>query len=163
MDGVASTYEVLRCQPFSLLCQRLKAIRTLAPFGINYVVNSRTVAELDAAVSFAVEMGATEFLLLPQRPSPHSGGIDAGTAESLRRWVNAYRGTMSLTVSEAGADGLPVSNPTPREIGLDAYAHIDASGVVKRSSYSSWGVEIGGGSVMSAIGALRPLAEEINP
>ena len=163
MDGVESTYEALRCQPFSLLRQRLRGIRTMAPFGINYVVNSRTVVELAAAVSFAVEMGAAEFLLLPEQPSRNSGGIDDCAAESLRHWVSNYRGTMRLTVSEVGADGLPVCNPTLRETGLDAYAHIDASGVVKQSSYSNWGIDIGAGNVMSAIDALRTLAKETNP
>jgi hypothetical protein len=163
MDGVESTYEALRCQPFSLLRQRLASMRTLAPFGINYVVNSRTVVELDAAVSFAAEMGAVEFLLLPEQPSRNSGGIDDCAVESLRHWVSNYRGGIRLTVSEVGADGLPVCDPTPRETGLDAYAHIDASGVVKRSSYSRGGIDIGAGNVMSAIGALRTLAKETCP
>jgi hypothetical protein len=155
MDGVESTYEALRCQPFSLLRQRLKSIRALAPFGINYVVNARTVAELDAATSFAAKMGAVEFLLLPEQPSRGNGGINNCTVQTLRNWVRAYRGTIPLTVSEIGADGLPTCNPLPRETGLLAYAHIDAASVLKRSSFDTCGVDIGVGSVMAALDSLR--------
>ena len=33
--------------------------RELAPFGINYVVNKRTIADLDRAISIAVNLGAS--------------------------------------------------------------------------------------------------------
>jgi hypothetical protein len=155
MDGVGSTYEALRSQPFSLLCQRLKSIHAVVPFGINYVVNSRTVVELDAAISFAADMGASEFLLLPEQPICGNGGIDIYTEQLLRTWVHSYRGSIPLTVSEAGADQLPTCNPLPGETGLHAYAHIDATGFLKRSSFDAYGVNIGAGSIMTALGTLR--------
>ncbi|MCE5267639.1 MAG: radical SAM protein [Planctomycetaceae bacterium] len=155
MDGVGPTYEALRCQPFPLLRRRLKSIHTIAPFGINYVVNSRTVVELDAAISFAADMGASEFLLLPEQPIRGNGGIDTCTEQLLRTWVHGYRGSIPLTVSEAGADQLPTCNPLPGEAGLHAYAHIDATGFLKRSSFDAYGVNIGAGSVMTALGTLR--------
>lgn len=155
MDGVGATYESLRGRSFAALLSRLEIVRTLAPFGINFVVNRRTLPDLDAATSLAAEVGAVEFLLLPEQPVRGHGGIDDRTARSLRRWVSLYRGTVPLTVSVAGADGLPVCNPLERESGLRAYAHIDASGVLKRSSYDIDGVTIGAEGVIQALNVLR--------
>ena len=50
MDGVGSTYESIRGRPFDALLERITALNRITPFGINYVVNSKTVGDLDAAV-----------------------------------------------------------------------------------------------------------------
>lgn len=155
MDGVGCTYEALRGRPFAALRRRLRTVSTLAPFGINFVVNARTLPDLDAATKLAAEVGATEFLLLPEQPVRGSGGIDCHTIKALHRWVSLYQGTVPLAVSEAGADGLPTCNPLLGETGLRAYAHIDASGVLKRSSYETNGVVIGDSGVMRALSALQ--------
>jgi MoaA/NifB/PqqE/SkfB family radical SAM enzyme len=59
MDGVKATYERLRGRSFESLRRRFSAIRKLAPFGINYVVNTETFPDLNAAVALAAEEGAT--------------------------------------------------------------------------------------------------------
>ena len=85
MDGVGTTYEALRGRCFADLSERLATVRQLAPFGINFVVNALTLPDLDAAVTFAANQGATEFLLLPEQPVRGQGGIDSGTAHALKR------------------------------------------------------------------------------
>lgn len=154
MDGMDTTYEMLRGISFSSLRGRFDTIRKLAPFGINFVVNALTLPDLDAAVTLAAEVGATEFLLLPEQPVHGCGGIDNSTIQALRSWVNSYQGTTPLSVSEMGGDGLPTCNPLIGETGLRAYAHIDASGVLKRSSYDEAGVPIDEGGVMQALKTL---------
>jgi MoaA/NifB/PqqE/SkfB family radical SAM enzyme len=62
MDGIGTTYESLRGKEFHVLCQKLKLVRSLAPFGINFVVNATTFPDLDAAVALANDYGASEFL-----------------------------------------------------------------------------------------------------
>ncbi|MBI3412119.1 MAG: radical SAM protein [Planctomycetes bacterium] len=160
MDGVGDTYESLRSRSFSSLCLRLELVRQIACFGINFVVNSQTLADLDAATEFAAEIGALEFLLLPEQPTWGRTGIDENTALALRHWVSNYRGSVPLTVSTAGAAGLPTSNPLPNETGLRAYAHIDASGILKTSSFENAGVAIGVDGVMRALEVLRTRVEE---
>jgi MoaA/NifB/PqqE/SkfB family radical SAM enzyme len=156
MDGVGATYEMLRGRPFSSLRRRLNLVRELAPFGINFVVNALTMPELDAATTLAAEVGASEFLLLPEQPVHGRGGIDDRTLQELHNWVNSYQGTMPLGISEAGAGGLPTCcEPLAGETGLRAYAHIDASGVLKLSSYDESGCPIGPGGVMSALKVLQ--------
>jgi MoaA/NifB/PqqE/SkfB family radical SAM enzyme len=160
MDGVSATYEALRGRSFAALRRRLEGLRTLAPFGVNFVVNARTLPDLDDATRIAAEVGAAELLLLPEQPARGSIGIDHCTTLALRRWVSLYRGTVPLTVSEAGADGLPTCNPLAEETGLRAFAHIDAAGVLKLCSFDSSGVPIGTGGVMRALAVLRTCQEE---
>ena len=61
MDGIGTTYETFRGRRFADFKNQLNIVRQLAPFGINYVVNSQTICELDAAIEFSAECGAVEF------------------------------------------------------------------------------------------------------
>ena len=154
MDGVGPTYEALRGRPFSSLLHRIRIAKSLAPFGINYVVNKRTVADLDQAISIASDLGAMEFLLLPEEPVHGTGGIDVQTLGKLRRWVKDYSGTVPLTISEGKAHGMSVANPLVNEPGLRGFAHIDAWGVLKRTSYDEEGQPIGVSGVINALSLL---------
>jgi sulfatase maturation enzyme AslB (radical SAM superfamily) len=160
MDGVGPTYESIRRRPFDALLERITALSRIAPFGVNYVVNSKTVGDIDAAVLLAVDLGASEFLLLPEEPVGRGSGIDNETTMTLRKWVNEYRGSVPLAVSEGGAEGLPTCNPLNAEMGLAAFAHIDASGVMKRTSYDSSGVSIGESGVMATLVTLKAIEQE---
>jgi MoaA/NifB/PqqE/SkfB family radical SAM enzyme len=151
MDGVSATYERLRNRPFNALQGRLGAIRNIVPFGINYVVNADTLPDIDTAATFAERAGASEFLILPERPMNGRAGLTNDTVDGLRGWVRRYSGGIRLAVSETGAEGMPTCNPLPHETGLRAYAHIDANGVLKRTSFDSEGVAIGGEGVLPAL------------
>ena len=159
MDGIGATYEMLRGRPFSSLLRGLASVRELAPFRINYLVNALTLPDLDAAIELATKEDATEFLLLPEQPVNGRGGIDDRSVQLLRSWVQSYRGTIPLRVSEAGADGLPTCKPLEKETGLRSYVHIDASGVLKRSSFDKVGVTIAGGGLMQAVKTLELTTE----
>ncbi len=162
MDGVGATYESIRGYPFSIFLDCLNNVSSIAPLGINFIVNTNTLQDIDTAVKLASDVGAAEFLLLPEQPVRGFGGIDEITTESLRQWVSIYKGPVPLTVSEAGADGLPTCNPLPSETGLLAYAHIDASGSLKRSSFETHGVVIGKEGVMQALNVLSANREDLS-
>lgn len=159
MDGIAATYEKIRKRPFSSLLCRLEVIGEISPFGINYLVNRLTITEIDAAIALASEVGASEFLLLPELPANGSHGIDGSTRQALRSWVKSYNGPIPLSVSEAGSEGMPIIDPLPKETGLRTYAHIDASGLLKRSSYDKHGIPIGAGGVIEALEVLKSMPE----
>jgi sulfatase maturation enzyme AslB (radical SAM superfamily) len=160
MDGVGPTYESIRCRPFGALLERITALERVARFGINFVVNSKTVGDLDAAVQLAADLGASEFLLLPEEPVGQGVGIDNETTITLRKWVNGYRGSVPLAVSEGGAEGLPTCNPLNAELGLATFAHIDASGIIKRTSYDTSGILIRETGVMVALDKLKTIKQE---
>jgi MoaA/NifB/PqqE/SkfB family radical SAM enzyme len=159
MDGVGATYEKIRKKSFpSLLCQ-LVLIRDIAPFGINYLVNEITLSDLDDAVALAAEHCASEFLLIPEQPVHERGGIDQRTMQELRKWVYSYQGVIPLRISELASGGLPICNPFTHETGLSAYAHIDATAILKRSSLDKDGVTIGSEGVLHALSMLESTQE----
>jgi MoaA/NifB/PqqE/SkfB family radical SAM enzyme len=150
MDGIGATYEALRGRPFAALQSRIEIVREIAPFGINYVVNARTLRNLDAALELAGEWGASEFLLLPEQPVDGTTGIDEETLSALRVWIGQYGGRIPLAISESHANQV-FCETSSEEHSLRAYAHIDANGFLKRSSYDTEGVLIGPGGVMEAL------------
>jgi pyruvate-formate lyase-activating enzyme len=154
MDGIGTTYERMRGRPFAELLMHLSMLREVAPFGINYVVNAETFQDLDAALELADEWGAREFLLLPEQPVGAQPGIDARTLCALRSWIGRRQGRVPLAIGESHGDWIGCENPS-REQGLRAYAHIDANGMLKRSSYEKTGVVIERGGVMEALRLLE--------
>lgn len=162
MDGVAETYESIRRRSFPALLTHLKQVRSISRFGVNIVVNERTLPDLDEVAIVAVDAGACELLLLPQVPVRGVPAILPDTLRELRRWVDSYRGPLKLCISETNADDFPTCDPLANERGLHAYAHIDAMGVIKSSSYAATGVQLGDGSVMQAIDQLTHELVESN-
>ena len=158
VDGIGATYESLRGKSFDALRSRLEIVREIAPFGINYVVNQLTLPDLNAGIALACEFGATEFLLLPEQPVRGTGGAKRDTLSALWQWVGRYQGAVPLAVSEGYSEYISCGM-SDCEVGLRSYAHIDANGQVKRSSYDRDGMLIGLNGVMEALGQL----EDIRP
>ena len=155
VDGVGHTYEAQRGRKFDDLVGRLKSLAGVFPFGINVVVNHQTIDQLDALINLSQQVRASELLLLPQQPTDTVGGVSQELSARLEEWVRNYTGPIRLAISEAGADGLPTSDPLPGEKGLRAYAHIDASGMLRTSSYATAATPIGETGVMAALEALQ--------
>ncbi|WGU96465.1 radical SAM protein [Paenibacillus dendritiformis] len=155
MDGVGNTYERLRNKRFSSLLHRLELIRQVAPFGINYLVNKLTLPDLNAGITLAARYGASEFLLLPEQPVRGHGGVDKQTMIELRKWVKSFPKPIPLRISEAGSEHFPICDPLLHEKGLRAYAHIDASGILKYSSFDESGVILSPKGVMHALTILE--------
>lgn len=160
MDGVGDTYESIRRRPFQNLLARLELVRSISRFGVNIVVNERTVQDLDDAAIIAADSGACELLLLPQIKTSNASAITAATLQELRRWVDGYNGPLKLCINEAHAQWFPTCDPLSEERGLRAYAHIDAFGILKSSSYQESGVPVISGSVLKALEQLELVIEE---
>jgi sulfatase maturation enzyme AslB (radical SAM superfamily) len=161
MDGVGSTYESIRRRPFETLLERIRALARITDFGINYVVNAKTIKDIDAAANLADELGAAEFLLIPEVPVGRGKGCDNDTVIKLHSWVYHYRGSVPLAVSEGSAEGLPTCNPFKNETGLASFAHIDAHGVMKRTSYNTSGIHIREDGVIAALYRLKAIKREM--
>jgi sulfatase maturation enzyme AslB (radical SAM superfamily) len=159
MDGVGETYQLIRNRPFDTLLNRLIAVSRLIPFGINFIVNQTTFHDINEAVRIAEDMGAKEFLILPEEPVGGSGGIDRATEKGLHVWGREYRGGVPLAISDGRHESLPVSDALKAEKGLMAFAHIDALGILKKTSYDTEGIRIKDYGIISALeklGSNRP-------
>lgn len=155
MDGVGSTYESIRNRSFENLINKIKFLKEVSPFGINYVVNSATIGELDEAAHIANDLGASELLLLPEMPVGKGAGIDKDTENDMQKWIHSYQGRVRLAISETHAAGVLVCQPFEKETGVSAYAHIDASGILRKNSFDRDGILIEGGDIMDSLRVLR--------
>lgn len=154
VDGVGATYERLRGRSFEALRHAALLLRSFAPIGINAVVNSDTVAELDDLVAFAADVGAEELLLLPEQPTARSTGISDYDSSKLVSWVRAARPPVRLAISRSGLEAcFPTAEPFQGENPLEAHMHVDASAVLRPDAYSSRGIPIGR-SILDAVSIL---------
>lgn len=154
MDGVGATYESIRRRSFTDLLERLEDVQSISRFGVNVVVNEYTLPELNQVARVSADAGACELLLLPQMPVRSVRAASGDTLQGLRHWVDDYKGPLKLCINELSAEGFPTCDPLVQERGLRAYAHIDAKGVLKPSSYSDTGVQLSDSSVLQALDQL---------
>ncbi|MCL8023780.1 radical SAM protein [Nocardioides bruguierae] len=137
VDGVEATYERLRRRSFDALCDRLDLISQAFPIGLNCVVNEDTIDQLTQVAELASAHAASELLLLPEKATSARPGAAPEVVSALRTWVLAYAGPVPLAVSAGEASGLPTAVALPKEVGLRSYAHIDATGSARTTSYST--------------------------
>ncbi len=143
VDGIGTTYERLRGRPFSELQAAVDQVASVAPFGINVVVNDDTIDELDQVAAFAQRVGASELLLLPEQPTLKTRGLGRIGRECLTKWIRARSLPLRLAMSRSGLEGaVPIADPFPGEATLDAHAHVSADGVLRPDAYSDLGIEI---------------------
>jgi MoaA/NifB/PqqE/SkfB family radical SAM enzyme len=158
VDGVGATYERLRNRPFAAVISAAALLRSVAPIGINAVVNAYTIGELDDLAEFAADVGASELLLLPEQPTAATPGISDADAELLIRWIRAARTQVRLAISRSGLEAsVPTVEVIPGERPLDAHMHVDASGVLRPHAYAPTGMTIEG-SILDAVQALKEAA-----
>lgn len=158
VDGVGTTYERLRGRPFSRVITAATLLSSVAPIGVNTVVNAETVVELDEIASFAASIGAIELLLLPQQPTAAAGGIAPSDVERLVDWVRDARPDVRLAIARSGFESsLPTVELIPGEHPLDAHMHLDATGMLRPDAFAAAGTRVEA-SVLDAVEALKEAA-----
>ena len=157
VDGVGATYERLRGRPFAAAESAAARLRSVAPIGINTVVNADTVGQLDDIAEFAARAGATECCSCPSSP-PRPRRHLRCRAHRLVRWVRTARTPVRLAISRSGLEAsVPATEAIPSERPLDAHMHLDAGGVLRPHAYARTGVPVGE-SILEAAQALRETA-----
>lgn len=160
VDGVGPIYEKLRGRAFRNMDEAVRRIGARFRFGINCVVNQTTLPGLDDIAEYAERRGARELLLLPQitkdTRTPQADDLPC----RLRRWIKSKTSGVPLLISDVGTDGIPYTDPLASEAGPLAYAHIDADGVVKQTSFENFGITIGPSGFMAALGELANKSRE---
>lgn len=159
MDGVGSSYESIRGKSFDSFLSSISLLKDQITFGINLVVNTKTINDLDDAVAICESYGASELLLLPEICAGLGKGIEEHTLNDLKMWVNKYTGPIKLSVSEAYKSEFNFIDPCMNETSLQSYAHIDAKGMLKMNSFSHSGVAVGDEGIINALANLKELEE----
>lgn len=150
MDGTYNTYEAIRKRSFNQLIENLELLSGNIPFGINYVVNSQTINDLNDAVSIADSCGAREFLLLPEVPVGFGKQIDDVTLNTLKDWVAQYQGSLRLSISSDYKNAVNSAIALEKEASYRSFVHIDATGTLKLSSFDEDGIQIGNQTIEQA-------------
>ena len=153
MDGLSETYERLRGRSFEQFLSAISLAKMIAPFGINYVLNVDTLHELEAAIECAQQLGASEFLILPEINK--TGASNSVHLRYLRDFLLEYKGDLPLRINQNCADGMPVANPFDDLDPLNAYAFVDARGFLRRTSYETGGVDISGSNIIKGLEIMR--------
>lgn len=155
IDGVGTTYERFRGRKFSKLMERVERARNISSLGFNVVINDSTIQDLDQITEIARKFDISEVLLLPQQATQNVKGLSKDSYEQMKKWIESYSGETRLTISDIGLESNFICNPLSMETGLNAYAHIDALGFLKASSYSDIGQQIGEKSILDALQLLK--------
>ena len=138
MDGIRDTYYSHRGIPFEDFVKRLKYLLGYYKIGINYLVDETTIEDLDEAFSMMKDFGVRELLLLPREPDcPES------VLSRLYEWIkrNKDRGIL-IEISSARKGNLPFLAPYREDDDSLDYAHIDAKGLLKESSFTDEGIAL---------------------
>lgn len=155
VDGVGLTYEAIRGRPYADLVSQLHTIRRAFKVGLNCVVNEATLSSITAVAELADQVEAAELLLLAERPTSGQPGASGNVVAALHEWVRNYRGPVPIALGEGEIGPLAIAAPLPRETGLRAYAHIDASATLRETSYHADGEAIDSRGVLAAIDRLQ--------
>lgn len=149
MDGVGDTYEKLRQRSFAELKSKIAYLAKKMRIGLNFVVNEDTIGDLEDASRIASELGVAEFVLLPQVQTAQVARVPCEVENRMRKWITTYSGSLQISISESAvAEGISISNPFRDTCG--AYAHVDAMGFLKETSFSVSGTPIGDNGFMAA-------------
>lgn len=155
IDGVGTTYEKFRSRKFDKLIERIERTREISSLGFNVVINDSTIQDLDQVTEIAEKFDISEVLLLPQQATQNVKSLSKDSYEKMKKWIEGYGGETRLTISDVGLESNFICNPLSMETGLNAYAHIDALGFLKASSYSNIGQQIGEKSILEALQLLK--------
>lgn len=151
IDGPEPIYSAFRARPLADLLVKLRRVTQRIPLGINTVVNAVTLPALDDLVEIVRELGAVDWLLLPET-SDGAFTLTQSEWQVLDRWIEEHFERIPLRVT-AGA--IPhLSGPFPLVTETHDYAHIRADGTLSRSSYGGNGVQLRGKTVEAALGEL---------
>lgn len=155
IDGVGATYEKFRGRKFDKLIERVEKTRKISSLGFNVVINDSTIPDLDQVTEIARKFDISEVLLLPQQATHTVKGLSNDSYEQMKKWIDGYGGETRLTISDVGLESNFICNPLSMETGLNAYAHIDALGFLKASSYSNIGQQIGDKKILEVLQLLK--------
>jgi MoaA/NifB/PqqE/SkfB family radical SAM enzyme len=152
IDAPEPEYSEIRGYPLRFVLDNLKWLNGRIPFGINTVINSMTLMHLDDMALLVRNLGAFDWLLLPE-VSSGTCTLSASEWEMLDDWVARRPTDLSLRISADAAVNLTCGflfENRPAD-----YAHIGANGYLRRCSYENSGIPLHGQSVVSALRKLK--------
>lgn len=143
IDAMDPLYSEIRGRSLSDLTEKIRYLRNEIPFGINIVINNRTIGYLDDIMDYAKNYGAESLLLLPEVQKGGSFVLDKNCWVELENWINKNWTEFPLEITSCACNYLncPYLFEIEEELEL-SYWHIDAEGKIRESSYYEGGTPI---------------------
>ena len=139
IDAPEPLYSSIRGLPLARVIKNICQMEGQVPIGINTVVNTRTLGGLDELAVIIRDLGAVDWLLLPEIKN---GKFILSDSEwkTLDSWIISRSNDLSLrTTTNAKAH---LTGPFLLDEAPEDYAHISANGYLRRCSYRSDGVSL---------------------
>ncbi len=146
IDAMEPLYSEIRGRSISDLVEKIQCLQDKIPFGINTVINERTIEYLNDVLKFARDYGAESLLLLPE---VHRGSfiLNKDCWLELENWINQSWQKFPLEITASAREYLdcPFLFDDDEDLEL-SYWHIGAEGKIRESSYYEGGTPIHGGN-----------------
>jgi len=141
IDGTWHTYEKYRNSNYEYILELLSEIETLIPFGINVVVNSDTINDLDEILSLSAKHNAVELLLLPQINNDQFILTDDLWLK-LEKWILRNNDKLPLRLLSRAKEFIDVPYLFAGTSYENNYAYISTDLCLRNNSYTNLGVKI---------------------
>jgi len=141
IDSINSeTYREIRNYDLDDIKQNLLKLKDKIPFGINMVVSSKTISELDKMLDFAREIGAGELLLLPMI---NDGQILLNEFElkCLETWINLNYEKFPIRILEQARKRINIPILFENDDYYSDYLYLSATKNIQNNSYESNGMK----------------------
>jgi MoaA/NifB/PqqE/SkfB family radical SAM enzyme len=157
IDAPEPLYSSIRGLPLVRVLTNIRQMKGDVPIGINTVVNAQTLDGLDELAVIVRDLGAVDWLLLPEI---ENGEFTLSDPEwqRLDNWILSRSNDLNLrTTTNAKAH---LTGPFLLEDVPEDYAHISSNGYLRRCSYRSNGISLR--NRPSMLTALRELNSKCN-
>jgi len=138
IDAPEPLYSSIRGRPLAPAIKNIRQMEGLVPIGINTVVNTQTLGNLDELAVVVRDLGAVDWLLLPEIKN---GEFTLSDSEwhRLDNWISRSNDLNLRTTTNAKAH---LNGPFLLDDAPEDYAHISANGDLRRCSYESTGISL---------------------
>lgn len=153
IDAPEPLYTSIRGLPLAGSIRNIRRIEGEVPIGINTVVNTQTLGALDELAVIVRDLGAVDWLLLPEIENGTFTLLDAEW-QILDNWIVSHADDLNLRTTTSAKAHL--TGPFLLEDAPEDYAHIGANGYLRRCSYEPGGINLRDQpSILAALTALR--------
>lgn len=145
-----SLYRKIRNFSLDSLINNLNLLSGEIPFGLNMVVSSETLKDLDKMLEFAINIKAEELLLLPLI---NNGEFALTESEwfSLERWINQNYNRFPLKIIEHARKQIKIPLLFEDDEFYKDYLYLSADKIIKESSYVQDGLKLDDNNIKSQI------------
>lgn len=127
-------YRSIRNYDLDIIASKLLLLKNKIPFGINAVINSQTILDLNKLLEFALKFGAEELLLLPE-VNNNEFVLTKREWDYLENWITENIDRIPLRIIDRARKKINVPMLFESQEYFEDYKYVDVNLKIKNSSY----------------------------